>query len=282
MSGIWGEFLRLRGRLHAAAGRATEAYHDFGQSVSVFELLGERYQAGLSYLELGRLRRVRRRALARDALSHRCRDACSSRSAPVPDSPRRAAGAQRVPVAGTGATSASRWMATMRWCGGSWTPRRCRRCSRAKGPPRCSRRATARPRSSSCSRHARAGPRVLAAPAATHDSARGAGGDAHASPAGSRALACIEPIGRDADGARFAVVSSARAAHARPSAAAVPHAVRRAAAGIRSVPGARAPGRSGRRARSSGSSSRCCPGSSARAPRCSASPIRSSGCRATT
>ena len=37
------------------AGPLTEAYHDFGQSVSVFELLGERYQAGLSYLELGKL-----------------------------------------------------------------------------------------------------------------------------------------------------------------------------------------------------------------------------------
>ena len=55
MTGTWGEYLRLRGRLHAAAGRATEAYHDFGQSVSVFDVLGERYQAGLSYLELGRL-----------------------------------------------------------------------------------------------------------------------------------------------------------------------------------------------------------------------------------
>ncbi len=55
MSGTWGEFLRLRGRVHGQAGRLTEAYHDFGQSVSVFELLGERYQAGLSYLELGKL-----------------------------------------------------------------------------------------------------------------------------------------------------------------------------------------------------------------------------------
>lgn len=55
MSGTWGEFLRVRGRLHAVAGRSTEAYHDFGQSVSVFELLGERYQAALSNLELGRL-----------------------------------------------------------------------------------------------------------------------------------------------------------------------------------------------------------------------------------
>jgi DNA-binding NtrC family response regulator/tetratricopeptide (TPR) repeat protein len=55
MSGTWGEYLRLRGRLHALAARTTEAYHDFGQSVSVFDLLGEKYQAGLSYLELGRL-----------------------------------------------------------------------------------------------------------------------------------------------------------------------------------------------------------------------------------
>jgi DNA-binding NtrC family response regulator/tetratricopeptide (TPR) repeat protein len=55
MSGVWGEFLRLRGRTHAQARRTTDAYHDFGQSVSVFELLGEKYQAGLSYLELGRL-----------------------------------------------------------------------------------------------------------------------------------------------------------------------------------------------------------------------------------
>ena len=55
MSGTWGEFLRLRGRINRVFGRSTEAYHDFGQSVSVFELVGERHQAGLSYLELGRL-----------------------------------------------------------------------------------------------------------------------------------------------------------------------------------------------------------------------------------
>ena len=55
MGGNWGEFLRLRGRLHALAGRPTDAYHDYGQSVSVFDLLGERHQAGLSYLALGRL-----------------------------------------------------------------------------------------------------------------------------------------------------------------------------------------------------------------------------------
>ncbi|HYT65380.1 MAG TPA: sigma 54-interacting transcriptional regulator [Vicinamibacterales bacterium] len=55
MSSVWGEFLRLRGRVHALSRRSTEAYHDLGQSVSVFELLGEKYQAGLSHLELGKL-----------------------------------------------------------------------------------------------------------------------------------------------------------------------------------------------------------------------------------
>lgn len=53
--GAWGEFLRLRGRLHAREGGTTEAYHDIAQSTSVFDLVGERYQAGVSQLELGRL-----------------------------------------------------------------------------------------------------------------------------------------------------------------------------------------------------------------------------------
>jgi hydrogenase-4 transcriptional activator len=51
----WGEFLRIRGAVHERSGRHTDAYHDFSQSVNVFELLGERYQAALSQLALGRL-----------------------------------------------------------------------------------------------------------------------------------------------------------------------------------------------------------------------------------
>ena len=53
--GNWGEYLRLRGTMHDRAGRLTEAYHDFAQSANVFDLLGERYQAALSHLALGRL-----------------------------------------------------------------------------------------------------------------------------------------------------------------------------------------------------------------------------------
>ncbi|PYR73015.1 MAG: hypothetical protein DMF87_26840 [Acidobacteria bacterium] len=51
----WGEFLRIRGAVHERSGRHSDAYHDFAQSVNVFELLGERYQAALSHLALGRL-----------------------------------------------------------------------------------------------------------------------------------------------------------------------------------------------------------------------------------
>ncbi|MDP1570464.1 MAG: sigma 54-interacting transcriptional regulator [Vicinamibacterales bacterium] len=53
--GAWGEFLRLRGELNTRIGKTTEAYHDIAQSSSVFELVGERYQAAVSQLALGRL-----------------------------------------------------------------------------------------------------------------------------------------------------------------------------------------------------------------------------------
>jgi DNA-binding NtrC family response regulator/tetratricopeptide (TPR) repeat protein len=51
----WGEYLRLRGILHARNGHAAAAYHDIAQSVTLLDLLGERYQAALSHLALGRL-----------------------------------------------------------------------------------------------------------------------------------------------------------------------------------------------------------------------------------
>ncbi len=51
----WGEFLRIRGAVHEGSQRYSAAYHDVAQSVNMFELLGERYQAALSQLALGRL-----------------------------------------------------------------------------------------------------------------------------------------------------------------------------------------------------------------------------------
>ena len=52
---VWGEYLRLRGALHARSGTSADAYHDFAQSATLLDLLGERYQAALSDLALGRL-----------------------------------------------------------------------------------------------------------------------------------------------------------------------------------------------------------------------------------
>ena len=55
MPGTWGEYLRVRGQIHARAGRTTQAYHDLAQSANVFDLHAERYQGALSHLALGRL-----------------------------------------------------------------------------------------------------------------------------------------------------------------------------------------------------------------------------------
>ena len=53
--GTWGEFLRIRGLVNARTSHPSAAHHDFAQSANVFDLLGERYQAALSHLSLGRL-----------------------------------------------------------------------------------------------------------------------------------------------------------------------------------------------------------------------------------
>jgi len=51
----WGEFLRVRGSVHASLDDPATAYHDFAQSAAVFDLLGERYQTATSHLALARL-----------------------------------------------------------------------------------------------------------------------------------------------------------------------------------------------------------------------------------
>ena len=127
---------------HAAAGRATEAYHDFGQSVSVFELLGERYQAGLSYLELGRLAASAGAPIARHPLPDRRQRLFESLGAAPELAETRAGAGRRADRRRPAATSACRSTATMRSCGGSSTRRRCRRCWRGRGRRRCSKAAT--------------------------------------------------------------------------------------------------------------------------------------------
>ena len=51
----WAEYLRLRGTLHEHRVRPSEAYHDYAQSATLLDLLGERYLAALSHLAIGRL-----------------------------------------------------------------------------------------------------------------------------------------------------------------------------------------------------------------------------------
>jgi DNA-binding NtrC family response regulator/tetratricopeptide (TPR) repeat protein len=51
----WGEFLRIRGAVHERAGRPLAARHDYAQSVTVFEILGERHQQALSQVALARV-----------------------------------------------------------------------------------------------------------------------------------------------------------------------------------------------------------------------------------
>jgi hydrogenase-4 transcriptional activator len=52
---IWAEYLRLRGATQERRGASVEAYHTYAQSASLLDLLGERYQAALSRLAMGRL-----------------------------------------------------------------------------------------------------------------------------------------------------------------------------------------------------------------------------------
>ncbi len=101
LPGTWGELLRLRGRAHARLGRTSDAYHDLGQSVNVFELLGERYQAGLSYLALGELAAS---AGARSKALRYLQEATAIFEAlgAAPDLAAARATAAQVPVAGTG------------------------------------------------------------------------------------------------------------------------------------------------------------------------------------
>jgi hydrogenase-4 transcriptional activator len=207
MSGTWGEFLRLRGRLHAAAGRSTEAYHDFGQSVSVFDLLGERHQAGLGYLELGRLAAA---AGARSRATRYLSDAAQifESLGAAPDLAEARSALSSIPLAGTGDYVGPRMD------GDDAIVRRL--VDAAVLPPLLAREgATAL--LEACDAQAAviyillgSGQiRVLAAAGCDIDSARSLALSAVRSSTSSPALV-VEPMGRDPEGPRFAVVSSAR------------------------------------------------------------------------
>ena len=209
MTGVWGEFLRLRGRILAAAGRLTEAYHDFGQSVSVFDVLGERYQAGLSYLELGRLAAS---AGARSRATRYLTDA-STLFESVSASPELAEARltlEAVPAAGTGAYLGIQMDGDAALV---------RRIVDAAAMPALLAREGATALLEGCDAQAavvfiQRNPgqvRVLAYAGCSGDSAQALALAATRSVAGAQVpLVTIEPLGSDASGPRFAVVSSTR------------------------------------------------------------------------
>ena len=104
-------------------GRSSAANHDFAQSVNVFELLGERYQAALSELALGRVLATygSRQSAARhlDQAEYRLHG------------PRRRTNLEDVALARAALMGwldrrtlpAPAWKPTMRWSGGWWMPR---------------------------------------------------------------------------------------------------------------------------------------------------------------
>jgi DNA-binding NtrC family response regulator/tetratricopeptide (TPR) repeat protein len=209
MSGTWGEYLRLRGRLHAAAGRSTEAYHDFGQSVSVFELLGERHQAGISNLELGRLSAS---AGARSRATRYLTDAAAIFEAlgAAPDLADARHALTQIPVAATGDYVGVQM---------DGDDALVRRIVDAAVLPALLAREGATALIEACDAQAvvlfvqrvSGQPRVLASAGSDADAARTLALAAIRSPLGANAPAiAVEPLGRDVEGPRFAVVSTIR------------------------------------------------------------------------
>jgi DNA-binding NtrC family response regulator/tetratricopeptide (TPR) repeat protein len=211
MSGIWGEYLRLRGRLHAAAERSTAAYHDFGQSVSVFDLLGERYQAGLSYLELGRLAAA---AGARSKAMRYLTDAATifESLGAVPDLARATEALTNVPAGGTGGFVGVQM---------DGDDALVRRIVDAAVLPALLAREGATALIEACDAPAvvlyvqlpSGQPRILASAGCDADGARSLAVAAMRAVTGAgkaQTLLAIEPLGRAGEGPRFAVVSSQR------------------------------------------------------------------------
>jgi hydrogenase-4 transcriptional activator len=208
MSSTWGEFLRLRGRLHAATGRTTDAYHDFGQSVSVFDLLGERHQTGLGYLELGRLAAA---AGARSRAARYLEDAANvfESLGALPDLAEARAAQARTPSA------ASRDDVGPGMDGDDAIVRR---LVDAAVLPALLAREGATALFEACDAEAvvlyvQPGsglPRLLAHAGCDADSARTLAAAATRSAGTTSSGLAIEPLGRDVDGARYAVVSTSR------------------------------------------------------------------------
>ena len=275
----WGEFLRVRGTVHASLDEPATAYHDFAQSATVFDLLGERYQTAASHLALAKL--AARAGATRAAL--RSLDLAgplfSSLGAEADAADVRKV---RATVNGSGATGAEPFMhdaedaVVRRLVDASLLPELLAREIRGRGRRAARRggrrgRGAARQRRPASGRNGRPGCRPR-----RH---RGSGPGGRWCPgrrrsSGDRGLGCRS---------RWPAHGGSGVSHRPqcPDQLAAQDDRGRRAPGLRSVRGPRAPGPGRRPVRAIGPSSCCSRGSSAPAPRCRASRTRFSGSRAT-
>jgi hypothetical protein len=101
ISGTWGEYFSATWAAAREAGRVSDGYHDVAQSVSVFELLGERYQAGSVIWSWDVCRPGLARLPGRSAPSTMLRR-CSGRSGAAPDLADARAGLAQLPAVQAG------------------------------------------------------------------------------------------------------------------------------------------------------------------------------------
>ena len=210
MSGTWGEFLRLRGRLHAAAGRAPRRTTTSARASASSSCSASATRPALGSLELGRLAAAagaRSRATRYLADARRLFEALGAAPELARDRGRRCA---RLPPPGPADTSASRSTATMRWCGGSWTPPAMPALLEREGAdraPRGVRRGRGRPGRVSCPA---AGSECSPSPGCDADARAGA--RRRGAPRGRRRRRArrAKRSAATCDGARFAVISLAR------------------------------------------------------------------------
>ena len=280
MSGTWGEFLRLRGRLHAPRRPRDRGVPRLRAERQRVRAARRAISGGLGALELGRLAAAAGARSRATRLSRRTRDGSSKAWARRPSGPRPKPSLPRSPPRGPGGFV------------GVQLGRRRRARAAIGGRVGHAGAAGARRRRQRSSKPAtRPRPplwwpfpagrfRVLAAAGCDADAR------AHARSAGAAPCAqerhdrCQRAVGRDVEGPRYAVISLSRplSAPARQRFRTLCAVCGRDSICVRRASGRRScpPGRS------NDSSSRCCPVSSARARRCSASRTRFSACRGTT
>ena len=217
----WGEFLRIRGLIREQGGRPQLAHHDFAQSANIFELLGERYQAALSQLALGRIAAA---AGSRSAAERNLDSATTVFKMLGAERDLDEAGAARDLLSrhvGDAAADLRRRTPKRASSGDWWMPRSSRSCCRARPRLPSSRRLMRMRSSSSSSR-----PTDLRIVASAGCDSPVANTLARAAHQGSReygdGMLLVESLGKEHDGPRRCVIAAPRTI-GRCGDAAVPH-----------------------------------------------------------